>query len=112
MYGTASNINKSHESIFISMNDGVRKVMLPCLFTEDRVKKYCNSNIFLTNETDSTELISQGFIHNPGYPRFYSGHIECHWRIIVPLEQRIELAILDLSVIGIKDRKMEKKAES
>lgn len=72
-------------------------------FPEDRVKKYCNSKIFLSNETDTTHISSQGFIHNPGYPRFYSGLLKCNWRITVPFQQHIELTILDLSILGKKN---------
>ncbi|KAG5861425.1 hypothetical protein JTB14_017335 [Gonioctena quinquepunctata] len=42
---------------------------------------------------------SEGFIHNPGYPRFYSGHKECRWRIIGRGDQRIRVTILDISLI-------------
>ncbi|XP_074038588.1 uncharacterized protein isoform X2 [Leptinotarsa decemlineata] len=63
----------------------------------DRIKKYCNSDIVLPSEY--TKDGSEGFIHNPGYPRFYSGHKDCRWRITGNAEQRIRVTILDISLI-------------
>ncbi|CAH1117986.1 unnamed protein product [Phaedon cochleariae] len=65
--------------------------------TEDRIKKYCNSVIVLP--THQNRDTSEGFIHNPGYPRFYSGHKECRWAIKGAPQQRIRVAILDISLI-------------
>ncbi|KAJ8929642.1 hypothetical protein NQ314_017651 [Rhamnusium bicolor] len=67
------------------------------LFPEDRIKKYCNSEIVLPSKF--TTGISEGFIHNPGYPRFYSGQRECRWKITAPSQQKIRLTILDVALI-------------
>ncbi|KAL3283040.1 hypothetical protein HHI36_006198 [Cryptolaemus montrouzieri] len=64
---------------------------------EDRVVKYCNRNIILPDPNHAG--ISEGFIRNPGYPRFYGGLSPCRWKITAPRQQRIQLTILDISVI-------------
>ncbi|XP_017774864.1 PREDICTED: uncharacterized protein LOC108561440 [Nicrophorus vespilloides] len=63
-----------------------------------RISKYCNHNISLP----SPEVfgVSEGFIRNPGYPKFYLGGDDCRWRISAPPMQKIKLTILDLSLIG------------
>ncbi|XP_018562122.1 signal peptide, CUB and EGF-like domain-containing protein 2 [Anoplophora glabripennis] len=78
------------------LGPGTLFVKYACV-TEDRIKKYCNSEIVLPSKF--TTGISEGFIQNPGYPRFYSGQRECRWKITAPSQQRIRLTILDISVI-------------
>lgn len=68
---------------------------------EDRVVKYCNREVVLPQP--NYVGISEGFIRNPGYPRFYGGQSPCRWKIRVSSEQRIQLTILDISVIGELD---------
>ncbi|XP_072383645.1 uncharacterized protein [Diabrotica undecimpunctata] len=65
--------------------------------TEDRIQKYCNSDIRLTELY--AKGLSEGYIHNPGYPRFYSGQRQCKWRIIGQEKQKIKVTILDISLI-------------
>lgn len=65
--------------------------------TEDRIHKYCNSVIHLAEL--HTKGLSEGYIRNPGYPRFYSGQTECKWKIIGQTNQRIRLTILDISLV-------------
>lgn len=65
--------------------------------TQDRIQKYCNSIIQLSELY--TKGLSEGYIHNPGYPRFYSGQKECRWKIIGQDKQRIKVTILDISLI-------------
>ncbi|KAJ8950098.1 hypothetical protein NQ318_017823 [Aromia moschata] len=66
-------------------------------FDEDRIKRYCNSEVELPARF--TTGVSEGFIHNPGYPRFYSGQRVCRWRIEAPSQQKIRLTVLDISLI-------------
>ncbi|CAH0557808.1 unnamed protein product [Brassicogethes aeneus] len=63
--------------------------------SERVITKYCNSVINLPSPNSSG--ISQGFIHNPGYPLYYSGK-ECQWKIKAPPSQKIQLSIIDLSL--------------
>jgi hypothetical protein len=67
-------------------------------FADDQIRKFCNSEIVLPDSRDPG--ISEGFIHNPGYPRFYSSERECRWKIRAPQEQRIRITVLDISVTG------------
>ncbi|XP_044750148.1 uncharacterized protein LOC123310661 [Coccinella septempunctata] len=76
--------------------EGTLYVKYSCI-TEDRVVKYCNREIVLPDPNNVG--ISEGFIRNPGYPRFYGGQSPCRWKIRVPSEQRIQLTIFDISVI-------------
>ncbi|KAJ8971864.1 hypothetical protein NQ317_008540 [Molorchus minor] len=64
---------------------------------QDRIKRYCNSDVVLPAKY--TTGISEGFILNPGYPRFYSGQQVCRWRITAPSQQKIRLTLLDVSLI-------------
>ncbi|KAJ3632746.1 hypothetical protein MTP99_009734 [Tenebrio molitor] len=64
--------------------------------SDDQIRKFCNSEIVLPDSRDPG--ISEGFIHNPGYPRFYSSERECRWKIRAPQEQRIRITVLDISV--------------
>ncbi|XP_045470050.1 uncharacterized protein LOC123677524 [Harmonia axyridis] len=79
-----------------SLGEGTLYVKYACI-AEDRVVKYCNREIILPDPNNVG--ISEGFIRNPGYPRFYGGQSPCRWKIRVHSEQRIQLTILDISVI-------------
>ncbi|KAK5645644.1 hypothetical protein RI129_004108 [Pyrocoelia pectoralis] len=67
--------------------------------SEDRLTKYCNKEILLASP--ETLGISRGFIHNPGYPRFYLGKQKCRWTIHAPPLQRVKITIYDISLIGV-----------
>lgn len=66
-------------------------------FSERRKLRYCNSLLNLPLQDDL--WVSDGFIHNPGYPRFYTGD-ECKWTINAPRHQNIRITILDLSIVS------------
>ncbi|KAK9888599.1 hypothetical protein WA026_000834 [Henosepilachna vigintioctopunctata] len=76
--------------------EGTLYIKYVCI-EDDRIIKYCNSDIILPDLRHTG--ISEGFIRNPGYPRFYGGQSPCRWRIKAPTEQKIKLTILDISVI-------------
>lgn len=52
--------------------------------------------------------VSDGFAHNPGYPRFYTGPGECRWTINAPPHQTIKVVIVDLSLAGKHPNKSTK----
>ncbi|XP_056648331.1 uncharacterized protein LOC130452871 isoform X1 [Diorhabda sublineata] len=64
--------------------------------TQDRIHNYCNDIIQLSDLY--AKGLSDGYIHNPGYPRFYSGP-ECKWKIVGQDKQRIKITILDIALI-------------
>ncbi|XP_031342848.1 seizure 6-like protein isoform X2 [Photinus pyralis] len=64
----------------------------------DRLTKYCNKEILLASP--ETFGISRGFIHNPGYPRFYLGKQKCRWTIHAPPLQRVKVTIYDISLVA------------
>nr|CAH7747007.1 unnamed protein product [Callosobruchus chinensis] len=71
--------------------------------TEDRVKRYCNSEISLsTDEKFIPETPAEGLLLNPGYPRFYAGRKVCRWRISANPEQKIRITVLDIALIEDK----------
>ncbi|KAF5281537.1 hypothetical protein FQA39_LY05072 [Lamprigera yunnana] len=76
---------------------GTLNVKYACI-SERHITKYCNREILLPEP--ETLGISQGFIHNPGYPRFYLGKESCRWSIQAPLLQRIKIIIFDISLVG------------
>ncbi|CAG9864388.1 unnamed protein product [Phyllotreta striolata] len=71
-------------------------VQYACI-TDDRIHKYCN-DVILAEDLASAGL-AEGYIRNPGYPRFYSGELECKWRIIGRANQRIRITLLDVALI-------------
>lgn len=73
------------------------KIHITHTFSEASVHKYCKETIVLP--WPNTNGISEGFIHNPGYPRVYAGH-ECDWTIKAPPKQLIQLTINDISLNG------------
>lgn len=77
---------------------GILHIKYACI-TEDKVTKFCNSEISLRDASGNRGGKSEGFIRNPGYPRFYGGQTPCRWRIVAPDQQKLQLTILDLSVV-------------
>ncbi|KAF7269962.1 uncharacterized protein LOC143202854 isoform X2 [Rhynchophorus ferrugineus] len=69
--------------------------------TQDRIQRYCNSEIILD------EAMTSGLLHNPGYPRFYAGQRRCSWKITARPHQKILLRILDLALFDTKVSLME-----
>ncbi|XP_008194155.1 uncharacterized protein LOC103313212 isoform X1 [Tribolium castaneum] len=69
---------------------GRLRVKYVCI-SENEIRKFCNSEILLSGP-------SEGFIHNPGYPRFYSSQRQCRWKLRAPREQRIRVTVLDISI--------------
>ncbi|KAF5303079.1 hypothetical protein FQR65_LT08410 [Abscondita terminalis] len=76
---------------------GTLSVKYACI-SGNQLTKYCNAKILLPEP--ETLGISQGFIHNPGYPRFYLGQKKCLWSIRAPPLQRIKITIFDISLVG------------
>ncbi|KAF2881661.1 hypothetical protein ILUMI_24518 [Ignelater luminosus] len=67
-----------------------------------RITRHCNKEIILPSP--ETIGVSQGFVHNPGYPKFYLGKQRCQWKIQAPPLQRITVTIFDISLVGDPNR--------
>lgn len=86
--GLTSTAEKPHESL----------LSLHFYVSARRMTTYCNVEINLPSREGMG--VSDGFVHNPGYPSYYTGPGECKWTIKAPPHQTIKIDIVDLSLTG------------
>ena len=56
---------------------------------EESVHSYCGGRV---------DVVGEGYISSPGYPRYYLGGRECVWTMVVEEGQKIHLQVADLSL--------------